>query len=257
MKNTLKSLMLLLHYWFPVVMGWSIALVIQRATGLPILPAGIQLYLLGILAAYSVDRLLDPPEAPRPIWLTVCLGVAFVAAAGFGVLTVFQLSPQTIAAIVLFSVISLVYYKAKKIPFLKSIIVSVIWVWAGVTLPFHNETWFGWQFWTTAISLPLVILLIANVILCDFKDLQSDTQQGVRSLPVMLGSRKTLLLISILLICAAAISYQQGRTGLLISSIALIGLAQFPSVLAQDALGPLLADAALALPGFLILFHFI
>lgn len=256
-KDHLKSVLLLIHYWFPVVLGWSITLVIHRATHLPISPSGINLYLLGILAAYSLDRWLDPPEEIRPVWLTTILLIGFLVSAALGALIAVQLSAKTISGIVLFSLITIFYGKAKKIPFLKAILVAVVWTWAGVALAFQNQNWFAWQFWTMQTSLPLVILITAGVILCDLKDLKHDGKEGVRSLPVMFGLRNTILATSALLLIAAVISYQQGRMGLMMSSIVLIVLAQFPSVLSLDAVGPLLVDAALALPGFLIFVHLI
>lgn len=257
MKSTLKSILLLIHYWFPVALGWSIALVIQRATGLPILPSGIYLYLLTIWAAYSLDRLLDRPKEVRPLWLTTSLWVGFMIATTFGAMLVVQLSFKTISVIALFSIITILYTKVKKIPFLKTVLVAIVWAWAGVALPFQNQHWFAWQFWTIQASLPLVMLIAAGVILCDFKDLKSDCDAGVRTLPVMFGLRNTILGTSILLLVAALISYEQGRIGLMISSAALIGLAQFPAILSMDTIGPLLVDAALTIPGLLIFLHLI
>ena len=106
-------------------------------------------------------------------------------------------------------------------------------------------------------SLPLVILIAAGVILCDLKDLKLDGIDDVQSLPVMFGLRNTIWVTSALLLIAATISYKQGRMGLVISSATLIGLAQFPFLLSQDAIGPLLVDAALTLPGFLIFLHLV
>jgi 1,4-dihydroxy-2-naphthoate octaprenyltransferase len=246
MKNTLKSILLLIHYWFPVALGWSIALVIHRATGLPILPSGNYLYLLTIWAAYSLDRLLDRPKVVRPLWLNVSLWVGFVVAAILGAVLAFQLSFKTISVIVLFSITTILYTKVKKIPFLKTILVAIVWVWAGIALPFQNQHWFAWQFWTMQASLPLVMLIAAGVILCDFKDLKSDGEDGVRTFPVVLGLRNTILGTSILLFIAALISYEQGRIGLMISSIALIGLAQFPAILSLDTI-----------PGVMIFLHLV
>lgn len=257
MKSTLKPILLLIHYWFPIALGWSVALVVHRATGLPILSSGIFLYLLGILAAYSLDRWLDPSEEIRPTWLTAMLFVGFLISATLGALIVVRLSVKTISVIVLFSIITVFYRQTKKIPFLKAGLVAIIWAWAGVALPFQNQNWFAWQFWTMQTSLPLVILIAAGVILCDFKDLKLDSIDDVQSLPVILGLRNTIWVTSALLLIAATISYEQGRMGLVISSAALIGLAQFPFLLSQEAIGPLLVDAALTLPGFLIFLHLV
>lgn len=257
MKARLKPALLLIHYWFPVALGWSIALVIHQATGLPIVPSGMYLYLLTILAAYSLDRWLDRSDEIRSSWLTNVLFAGFLISAVLGAFIALQLSVKTISVMVLFSIITILYRKVKKIPFLKAVLVAVVWAWAGVAVPFQNQNWFAWQFWTMPPSLPLVILIAAGVILCDFKDLKLDGSNGIQSLPVMFGPRNTILFTTVLLLIAAGISYGQGRMGLVYSSAALIGLAQFPFILSLDAVGPLLVDAALTLPGLLISLHLV
>jgi 4-hydroxybenzoate polyprenyltransferase len=256
MKSFSKSILLLIHYWFPVVLGGSMTLVIQKATGLPISTSGVSFYLFAIWAAYSLDRLLEPLEE-RPAWLKASLLIGLLISAGLGSILVIKLSPQTISLILLFSIIVFIYHRAKKFPLFKTLLVAIVWTWAGVALPFENQKWFAWQFWTMQISLPLVILLATNAILCDFKDLKLDGLHGVHSLPVMLGLRNTTIVVSVLLVIAAVISYEQGRMGLVVSSAVLIGLAQFPLLLSLDAVGPLLLDAALALPGLLILLRWV
>jgi len=257
LKDTLKSLLLLIHYWFPIGLGWSVALVIHRATGMPFLNSGLHLYLFGICAAYSLDRLVDNNDSSRPLWLTIALILGFALSAFAGFFLSLKLSLQTFSALVLFSIIALLYTQAKKLPFVKGILVAVVWGWAGVALPFANTHWFAWQFWTMPISLPVVMLMACNVILCDFKDINSDRINGVQSLPAMLGSRRTIAIISISLIIAAILSFQENRMGLVISSIILFLLTLFPQLLSLDALGPLIVDASLTLPGVLIVLHLI
>jgi 4-hydroxybenzoate polyprenyltransferase len=257
MKDNLRSLLLLIHYWFPVALGWSIASVIHSATGLPILVPGLHLYLLGICAAYSLDRIVDNSDPARPLWVEAALVLAFVLSAVVGFFLAIRLPMQTFATLLLFSTITLFYYRAKRLPFVKGILVAVVWGWAGVALPFANGHWFAWQFWTMHISLPVVMLIACNVVLCDFKDIRTDHQNGVQSLPAMLGLRRTTLIISALLIVAAVISYQEQRLGLVISSGVLLLLTQFPRLLALDAVGPLIADASLVIPGLLIALHVI
>jgi len=101
------------------------------------------------------------------------------------------------------------------------------------------------------------LLVACGVVLCDFKDIKADHQQGVKSLPTMLGSRRTTLVISAVLVVTALISYGENRMGLVISSLLLILLTQFPRLLSLKAIGPLIVDAVLAIPGFLIAFHLI
>jgi len=238
-------------------MGWSIAVVIHQATGLPILTSGINLYLLCIFAAYSFDRLLDNDDPSRPRWLNLALFAGLLAATIPGAILALHLSLQTLSALAIFSIITIFYSRLKKFPLAKFLLVAIVWVWAGVALPFDNPHWFAWQFWTMRVSAPLVILIACSCILCDFKDIASDTLNGVRSLPVILGSQTTMAITSALLVLTAYISYIDGRPGLLISSLIMIALAQFPKLLSLDAIGPLVVDMTLAIPGFLIVLHLI
>ncbi len=251
-KDNLKYFLLLIHYWFPVALGWSIALVVHRATGLPIFDLGFHLYLLAIFAAYNLDRIIDNDDSARPRWLQAALIAGFLCSTLVGLGIAFHLSIQTFSALLVFSVITLLYKWAKKLPLLKGVLVAVVWVWAGVALPFVNDQWFAWQFWTTRVSLPIVALMTCGVILCDFKDIKSDRVNDVRSLPAMWGTRTTTLVISALLFIFTVVAYRENRVGLAISGIVLFALAQFPQLLSLDAIGPLIVDISLTIPGVLI-----
>jgi len=256
-RDTFRSILLLIHYWFPVVLGWSVVLVIHHATDMPISNSGLHLYLLGICAAYSLDRIVDNADPTRPVWMKAALFTGFLFSAVVGFFLALHLSAQTFSALVLFSSVTLSYAWIKRLPFAKGALVGVVWVWAGMALAFSNHHWFAWQFWTMPVSLPMVLLVACGVVLCDFKDIKADHLQGVKSLPAMLGSRKTTLVISALLVLTALISYGENRMGLVVSSLLLILLTQFPRLLSLKAIGPLVVDAALALPGFLIALHLI
>jgi len=252
-----RSLLLLVHYWFPVALGWSLTLIIHQATGLPILPSGLHLYLLGICAAYSLDRIMDNADPSRPSWVSAALLVGFLLSAITGIILSLQLSIQTFSALLLFSAITFLYGWTKRLPLVKDVLVAIVWGWAGVALPFSNHHWFAWQFWRMQISLPVVLLITCNVILCDFKDVETDNLHRVHSLPARLGLRRAMVIVSILLVMTALISYGENRIGLVISSALLFLLAQFPRLLMLKAIGPLFADASLLLPGLLITFHLI
>jgi len=253
----LKPFLLLVHYWFPVALGWSWILVVHHATQMPIWTPGSYLYLVGIGAAYSLDRLVDNQDSLRPAWLHAALIFGFVFSTIAGFFLAFKLPPQTFSLLLLISVITLLYFKLKKLPFAKGFLVAIVWAWAGVAFPFADNNWFAWQFWTMPISIPFVLLMTCNVILCDFKDIKTDSVDEVYSLPVMLGPRGTLLVVSLFLLVAAGVSYKEHLIGLVISSGLLFLLAWQPRLLSLDAIGPLIVDAALTLPGVLIALHLI
>ena len=233
-------------------MGWSIALVIHKATQFPIFDSGFHLYLLAIFAAYNLDRIIDNDDPARPLWFQIALIAGFLCSTFIGLAIALRLSVQTFSALLIFSVITVFYKWAKKFPLLKGVLVAVVWVWAGVALPFINTQWFAWQFWRMPVSLPIVMLMACGVVLCDFKDIKSDRVRGVQSLPVIWGLRKTTWIISALLLISAIISYHENRMGLVMCSAVLLTLAQFPQLLSLDAIGPLIVDVSLSLPGLFI-----
>lgn len=251
MRRYLLALLKLLHFWFPVALGWSIAQVVHRATGIPLYSNGLMLFLAGIWAAYSLDRLADSSPAQSR-----CVRVALFAGLTVSVIlcafSAAHLSIKTLSAVVVFSFLALLYRRLKKYPLLKTLIVAIVWVWAGVALSIANDQWFIWSWWTMSATVPLLLLIAAGCILCDLKDVEADKKQNVRSVPVMFGVRRTILIVTILAGVAAAIAVSQNRTGLLISSLTMILFAQYPSVLAVEDVGPLLVDFILTLPGILI-----
>ena len=81
LRNTGGSALRLLHYWWPLALGWSLTVVVQRATGRAPAADGVMALLCGIFAAYSLDRVLDPPTpSPQP-WVTSVLAMSGVGAA--------------------------------------------------------------------------------------------------------------------------------------------------------------------------------
>lgn len=251
MRSSFFALLKLLHFWFPVALGWSIAQVVHRATNVPLYSNGLMLFLSGIWAAYSLDRLADsPPNQPRFLRVALFIGLFFSVI--LCAVSAAHLSVKTLSAVLVFSFLAVLYRRLKKYPLLKTLIVAMVWVWAGVALSVANDEWLGWQWWTISASLPLLLLIAAGCILCDFKDMKADEEQGVKSLPVLLGIQKTILIVTILASAAVAVALSQNRVGLAVSGAVMIGLAQYPSILATEDIGPLLVDFILTLPGILI-----
>lgn len=252
MKSTIKSLLLLIHFWFPIALGWSISLVMQRATNLPFYPIGMSFFLIGIWAAYSLDRLVDFPEK-QPSWLRYCLLLGFILSTITGLIIFLKLPIKIMPVVVVLSLISILYRYFKTYPLVKTLLVSIVWVWAGAALPIENNYWLAWNWYSYKVSLPLILLISAGCILCDLKDIESDNKTGVYSLPVLLGVNRTIVIVSVLSIAAAILSFYQNRWGIFTSSSILTVLAQYPSVISIEAFGPLLVDIILTLPGVLII----
>jgi 4-hydroxybenzoate polyprenyltransferase len=244
--------MRLLHYWWPIVLGWSMTMVAHRATGLPASPAGLVALLGGILSAYSLDRVVDAPrDRSQPwignlLWLTGIIGALVCAIAA-------SLLPFKSAALVpLLGAGALCYSRLKRSAVTKLVLLPVVWTWASFALPFNDGSWFGWRWITVPAATPLLLLVAAGCLLCDLKDEESDRQQGVRSLPAIGGRLLTLRIAIGLAAAAAALALAEHRTAVALSA-GVLGLSTFtPGLLASDATGPLLVDVILTLPGILI-----
>lgn len=247
----------LLHHGLPVALGWSISVVVQRATGRPLFVPGQCFLLLGITAAYTLDRLLDGPTAGHGTFLRPLLAGGFAVSSTLGAGLALLLPSQSLALVLLLGVSALGYRRWKRFPFAKAMGVPLAWTWAGMALPFPAQSWFGWRSLGAPVALTLFLLLAAGCLLCDLKDEAADARAGIQSLPVMVGTRWTA---AIAVALAGAAIWRAGsahRIGLVISGAALTLLGLFPRLTARGALGALAVDAALALPGLMIGMHLI
>ncbi len=103
-----RALLLLIHYWLPVMLGWSLALVIQRAGGWAFSHTGLTLLLAGIGAAYSVDRIVDFSEQGEiSSWLKGMLwgGAAVCSGTILFLIAAAQIDTGTLEVVTLLSVL--------------------------------------------------------------------------------------------------------------------------------------------------------
>lgn len=241
----------LLHYGWPVVLGWALAEVAVQATGRPVSPAGRALLLLGIGAAYSFDRLVDPPASPTRV-LRVVLGVAFVGCSA-GVLGLLPWLPaSSLSLLPLLAAAVVGYRKAKAFPLVKAFLVPLVWTWAGIALPLADPSWLGFRSLAQPVALPLFLVLASGCLLCDVNDVERDGLQGVRSLPVQVGLRWALVIAALLAVLGTAAALFQGRLGLAVDGLLLVLLAGCRPLLLLESWGPFVVDVVLTLPGFLI-----
>jgi drug/metabolite transporter (DMT)-like permease len=91
------SVLRLVHDWWPIVVGWSATAVVQRATLRSPDPAGLGM-LCGILAAYSLDRIREPPRPDIPDWLGLALVGVFIGLAAAVIAVAEQRSGVAVAA---------------------------------------------------------------------------------------------------------------------------------------------------------------
>lgn len=248
-----RSVLRLIHYWWPLAVGWSFVVVTQRAMQQMPNPYGVAALLSGILAAYSLDRVFDPPDRLRTHSrlhrLLIIVGVvASVACA----VAAWRLPLNTLAIVPLLGTVSLCYPALKRVPLVKSIVLPGVWIWAVLALPFSDGSLLGWRVLMQPVVAPLLLLNAGACLLCDMKDEASDRAAGVQSVPAMFGATTSLRLAIAFSAAAAALALLEQRPGILVSAVALSATTFAPSLVARDTTGPLLIDAILTLPGVLI-----
>jgi 4-hydroxybenzoate polyprenyltransferase len=230
-------------------------MVVQRATSQRAEPYGVVALLAGILAAYSLDRVVDrttPAGRQSLEWIlmAVAVGATFVCAAAAS-----QLPVHTAALIPLLGLTSLLYSGLKRHAVVKAVVLPAIWIWAALALPFNDGSWFGWHALLRPVTAPLLLLNTAACLLCDLKDETRDRRTGVRSLPAIYGGAITIRVAIALAVVAAGLALVEHRAGLVFSAAALGAAATTPSLLAVDVVGPLMVDVILTIPGILISAH--
>ena len=246
-----RDVLFLIHFFLPVALGWSVVMVVQRCNGAAISSAGLTLLLAGICSAYSFDRLADSSAERLSSWLSIMLFLALTLCIGALCVLLMQHKPEGVSLknVLIMAGVSLFYPRLKRLVLLKTLVVTLSWVWACSTLPFCGEV----PYWLSLdVTFPLFLLISSGCILCDLKDLQEDRSSDVPSLPVLLGVRSSCLIATGLAIVAAMIAFLHHRTGITMGAVLLILAAQFPAILSIRPLGAILIDSILTLPGLLI-----
>ncbi len=238
-------------------MGGSIVVVVHRATARPVDGVGLALLVSGILAAYSLDRILDSPNTTPTAWLRASLQIAAVIGVAAAVVLMALMPLRTAMLVPVLGVLVLAYPRLKALPLLKTVLVSMAWTWSVIALPFPDGSLVGWRAWTEPVAIPLTLIIASGCLLCDLKDARADGEASVPSLPVLLGKRGTIASAMVLAASGAAVALAEQRIGLLVGGLGLALAALRPNLLARDAVGPLLVDMILTIPGLLIAFHIV
>ncbi len=235
-------------------MGWSLAVVVRRATGRPWDPDGLALLLLGIGAAYSLDRIADRTR-PQPYWVQRAIMIAAGLAAVCGLALAPSLSVSALGVAATAALAAVFYPRWKRLPGAKTIVVPLVWTWCGIALPTGQTSALGWQGLVHPVALPIFLVFAAGCVLCDLKDAARDRRDGVPSMPALVGPDAAARLAVGLALLGAVAAVAAGRPALACSAVALSGLGLAPTLVAVDDVGPLIVDVALTLPGLLIVAH--
>jgi 4-hydroxybenzoate polyprenyltransferase len=111
----------------------------------------------------------------------------------------------------------------KKIPMFKNAYTALIWAFGGTfTLVFYMSLPVGWFF--ILVFAFMYMRSIANVIFFDLKDMESDATRGLKTLPAMIGKKRTIQFLYVLNV----IGFVPLLAGVYYGIIPLIGLALLP-----------------------------
>lgn len=242
----------LLHYWWPLALGWSLTVVLARVLDRAAAPAGRLTLLSGILCVYSLDRSYGPVT---PAVSTRLRGLLLAVAAASGVVcaaAALRLPLHTAVMVPVLAAAGLAYPQLKRIPGTKLVLLPLTWVWSCAALPFNNGSWAGWRALTQPVVVPLLLLVAAGSLLCDLKDEADDRSSGVWSLPARAGAAHTLRLAVVLALTSSGLATLQHRPAIAVGGLVLSASTLVPCVLATEVAGPLLVDVILTLPGLLV-----
>ncbi len=181
----------------------------------------VPFWFCGALLIYNVDRLRPDPadalnlpertaavERLRP-W---CAGIAAIAAAVLVALPLLRRDWTTLALVIAGAVGCLNYsipifgFRLKNVPLLKTFFTPTILLCAIVILPRIRDG-------APANIAPLCIALawawcylMFNMTLCDLRDIAGDRRSGIVSLPVVLGEKRTRLVLAALIVVTTVLA---------------------------------------------------
>lgn len=247
-----RAALRLLHYWWPPVLGWSLAMVVAHTHGRTADRHGLLALVAGILAAYSLDRGIDRTRHPQPDRLHLLLLVTgSLAAITCGEAALRLPAPSAIAVPGL-GIIAALYPRLKRRMLTKLALLPAVWLVAIVALPFPDGTWFAWRTLLHPVGAPIFLLVGAGCLLCDLKDAGADRRAGVRSLAAICGPGTTARIAALTALLGTVLALGLGELELAVGGVLLVAAATRPELVAIEASGPLLVDVLLSVPGFLV-----
>jgi 4-hydroxybenzoate polyprenyltransferase len=193
----------------------SIALGGREVTGL-----GLTLIASGTMAAYGLDRLIDHRDSDSKALrrtVLICVVLASVTAGVITCTTWWRFQVCVVLALIAGGYVPLKRY----VP--KNALTTAAWTTATATLPFASQPSLHTSFTVAVLTVALIVL--ANTILCDIPDYESDQRSGVRGITPRFGPRAgaiaAMACSTLSLLGASTI----GSIGLILTSIALNALA--------------------------------
>lgn len=190
-------------------------------------PAGLCLFLAGVVAGYALDRVVDEGTGRSVLAASAGVGLATVLAA-----------PRLLVPAALLGGIAVAYSRLKRfVP--KELLTAGAWTFAVCVLSFAEAPAIR-DAWPLAACVFLLVL--ANAVVCDRGDWRADVAAGVRSLTVRVGPDAARLPAAAGALGASGLALAAGAWPLALPGAALAALA------VGGADRRAWADAALCLP---------
>jgi 4-hydroxybenzoate polyprenyltransferase len=201
----------------------------------------------GVIAAYSLDRLIDAAGSERRRVLlrfgpALLVGCALVAS---GLIKV----PGHLLLVMLLAVMGGAYVPLKRVvP--KGVLTAGAWAIAVVWLPGAQAPTIA-SGWPVAVCVFLIVS--ANAILCDALDVEIDRAKGVRGLAPWLGARRASLVAAMLACGGGVLAVLHGPWPLAVAAGALGVAGVVRDVPRGVDLRRTALDLVLVLPGMVVL----
>ncbi len=123
-----------------------------------------------------------------------------------------RLDTPTKVMILVPTILSLLYIlpilkgrRLRDLPFIKIFIISAVWAWATVFAPYYGAR--GMCPETVLLTLEKAAFIMGITIPFDIRDLRADQVLGVRTIPGLMGSKRSRHLASMFLLLAALLSF--------------------------------------------------
>ena len=191
--------------------------------GLPFDPVAAAVMMLVVFAVYNLNRRTDENEdainhAERYAFTRDYAPLLSGAATGAYAAALFLAALQGLESLLVATVplvagvvysVPLVparfgFRRLKEIPFMKSLVVAFSWAVPPALLPVCC-TALPTGAATGIVAASFFFLVFTNTVVFDIRDVEGDAAAGVRTIPTILGARKTLLLLTGLNISAGAV----------------------------------------------------
>lgn len=142
--------------------------------------------------------------------LTTFYLLVFISVAGFGAVTLIT-NKEVLITFAPIALITLLYsvpvsrnkrhlFRLREIPYLKIVVIAAIWSASTILLPVVQSAKVFNQTHVSLILAERFLFILAITIPFDIRDLEADQQQKLKTIPMLLGEKKSLLLSCILLL---------------------------------------------------------